>query len=64
MNKGVIIDNKAMNQAEKFVKENPNATYQEVAKHISWYFDVFNFSPWICDFILMLINPKMNKRRA
>ncbi len=49
------IDNKAMNEAAKYIEDNPGCSYRDVASSIAWYWsDEYHdtWSPWICDFIV------------
>lgn len=58
--KTATLDLQAMNQSEKYVKNNPNATYSEVANHISWYWNHPDMSPYMADWITYHLL-KMNK---
>lgn len=58
--KTATMDLKAMDEVTTFINNNPNTNYQEVAQHISWYWDQSNMSPYLVDWIMGHLNNQGN----
>ena len=56
--KQISYDLRAQREINEYIRKNPNATYQEVTEHISWYFDEeeFESSPMISDWIFICLD--------